>query len=135
MRWSEEDYDNYMKLKGKDKMVKKSTKSKYNNKKTTIDGITFDSKREAEYYCQLKLLEKAKVIKILELQPRFELQPTFKKNGVTHRSIVYVADFKILNEHNEIEIIDVKGMKTDLFKAKQKMFEYKYPEYHLKLVK
>lgn len=111
---------------------------KYHNKKTVLDGIKFDSKLEAERYAQLKILERAGVIKGLELQPSFELLPSFRKNGKTWRKIVYKADFRyILCDVNRIIIEDVKGSTaviTDVFRLKQKMFEYKYPEYTISIV-
>ena len=114
---------------------KGKTKNKYKNKKTKIDGITFDSKREAEYYSELKILKRAGEIKDFELQPKFELQPTFRKNGATHRSITYTADFKIIENNGDIRIIDVKGMETQSFKIKRKLFEYKYKDLTLEIVK
>ena len=134
MRWSEEDYENFKQNKMSESK-KKIVKSKYNNKKTTIDGIKFDSKGEGRRYCELKLLEKAGAIKELELQPKFELQPTFRKNGKTHRAITYTADFKYKDDKGKIIIEDYKGMETQTFKMKKKMFEYKYPELELKIVK
>ena len=107
---------------------------KYGNKKPTINGITFDSMAEARYYRDLRLKKAAGYIKDFELQPRFELQPTFKKNGVTHRSIVYVPDFKIYMNDGSVRIVDVKGHETAEFKIKHKLFEYKYPELHLEVV-
>ena len=104
-------------------------KSKYNNKKTTIDGITFDSKRESVRYSELKLLERAGEIKGLELQPRFELQPPFTKNGKKYRKIEYVADFRYTRaETGETVVEDPKGYRNQLYKTKKKIFEYKYPE-------
>jgi hypothetical protein len=109
---------------------------KYHNKKTVIDGITFDSKREAERYCELKLLEKAGKIRYLDLQPEFILQESFKKNGVTYRAIKYIADFSYIDiETGEIVVEDVKGMETEVFKIKWKLFEYHYPGQTLKIVK
>ena len=105
--------------------------NKYNNKKTEIDGIIFDSKKEAKRYCELKLLLKAKKIKNLTLQPAFRLQPKFKKNGATIREIKYVADFMYTDENGKIVVEDVKGMKTDVYKIKKKMFDYNFPEYEL----
>ena len=62
--------------------------SKYRAVKTTIDGITFDSKKEAAEYGRLKLLEQAGVISDLELQPRFEIHAPFVDNeGKRHRGI------------------------------------------------
>ncbi|ABR48750.1 protein of unknown function DUF1064 [Alkaliphilus metalliredigens QYMF] len=110
-------------------------KSKYNNKKTTVDAIEFDSKKEADYYHQLKLLKQAGEIKDFGIQQRYELLPTFKKNGTTFRSINYVADFVIVNNDGTTEVVDVKGVETQVFKIKQKLFEYMYPELNLKIVK
>lgn len=111
---------------------------KYHNTKTIADGIKFDSKLEAERYAQLKILERAGVIRDLELQPSFELLPSFRKNGKTWRKTVYKADFRyILADGDRIIIEDVKGSTeviTDVFRLKQKMFEYKYPELSIKIV-
>lgn len=101
--------------------------NKYYNKKTKIDGYTFDSMKEANYYLELKLRKKAGDIKDFELQPEFLLQDKYKKNGKTIRAITYRADFKIIHNDNSIEIIDCKGMKTEVYKLKKKLFEYKYP--------
>ena len=111
---------------------------KYHNKKTFIDGIKFDSKLEAERYAQLKILEREGVIRDLELQPSFELLPSFRKNGKTWRRTLYKADFRyILAEDDSYIIEDVKGSTsviTDVFRLKQKLFEYKYPELTIKIV-
>ena len=102
---------------------------KYHSKKTIVDGITFDSKKEANRYCELKLLEKAGKIKDLSLQHQFTLQPPFKKNGKTIRAITYVADFVYYDlERMRIIVEDVKGYKTDVYQLKKKMFEYKFPD-------
>lgn len=103
--------------------------SKYNAKKTVVDDIKFDSKREAERYCELKLLEKAKEIRNLELQPRFLLQNKFKdKQGNTHRKIEYVADFLYIDKDDKAIVEDVKGVLTDVYKIKKKMFLKIYDE-------
>lgn len=103
--------------------------SKYRSKKIVIDGISFDSKREGNRYCELKMLEKAGKIKDLELQHQFELQPSFKKNGKTIRAITYVADFTYFDlEKNKNIVEDVKGFKTDVYMLKRKLFEFKFPE-------
>ena len=111
---------------------------KYHNKKTVADGIKFDSRLEAERYAQLKILERAGVIRDLELQPEYELIPSFKKDGKTWRKTVYKADFRyILAEGDRIIIEDVKGSTaviTDVFRLKQKLFEYRYPELTIKIV-
>ena len=80
---------------------------KYHNTKTVADGIKFDSKLEAERYEQLKILERAGVIRDLKLQPEYELLPSFRKNGKTWRRTVYKADFSyILAENNKTIIED-----------------------------
>lgn len=111
---------------------------KYHNKKTVADGIKFDSKLEAERYSQLKMMERAGVIRDLELQPEYELIPSFMKNGKTWRRTLYKADFRyILCEDDSYIIEDVKGSTaviTDVFRIKQKLFEYKYPEYTIRIV-
>ena len=111
---------------------------KYHNTKTVADGIKFDSRLEAERYSQLKMMERAGVIRDLELQPEYELIPSFKKGGKTWRRTVYKADFRyILCEGDRIIIEDVKGSTaviTDVFRLKQKLFEYRYPELTIKIV-
>ena len=102
--------------------------SKYHSRKTTAYGITFDSKKEADRYCELRLLEMAGKIKELDLQVQFVLQPAFKKNGKTIRAITYVADFEYYDlEKGKYIVEDVKGYKTKEYLLKKKMFEYRYP--------
>jgi hypothetical protein len=129
MRWTEEEYQVFInKKQGKNKAVKKA-KNKYSNKKITVDSVTFDSKKEARRYVELKILQMIGAIEKLELQPRFELQPEFVKNDEKHKKIEYIADFKYFNkETNEIVVEDVKGHKTQVYRIKKKLFEYKYPE-------
>ena len=107
--------------------------NKYKNKKTIIDGIEFDSKAEAKRFCELKLLEKARKIKDLTLQPCFILQPSFKKNGKTYRKIEYIADFQY-EENGQVIVEDVKGVFTKEFQIKRKLFEYKYPDLEIKII-
>lgn len=67
--------------------------NKYRNKKTQVDMYVFDSIAESKRYKELALLQRAGEIQNLELQPRFLLQESFKKNGKTYRRIDYIADF------------------------------------------
>ena len=94
----------------------------------------FDSIAESKRYKELALLEKAGEIKDLQLQPRFELQESFKKNGKTYRKIEYIADF-MYEENGKMIVEDVKGIQTDVFKIKHKLFEKKYPELELRIIK
>ena len=102
---------------------------KYGNTKTIRDGIAFDSQREARRYLELKSLQKCGLIKSLRLQPRYLLQEAFthKLTGCKHRKIEYVADFEY-EERGKIMVEDSKGMQTDVFKLKAKLFDYKYPD-------
>lgn len=107
--------------------------NKYRNRKIVVDNIKFESNLEAERYRQLKLLQRAKQISNLRLQVPFLLQEGFKKNGKTHRKIEYIADF-VYDENGQTIVEDTKGMKTETFKIKQKLFEYKYPDLNLKII-
>jgi hypothetical protein len=128
MRWTSEQYREYQ-------MSKAPQKNKYRNIKTEIDGIVFDSKKEAEYYQQLKYLKQAGEIRDFGVQQRYELQPKFKKNGKTYQAITYIADFVIINKDGTTEVVDIKGVETKDFKIKHKMFEYKYQDLTLKIIK
>lgn len=108
--------------------------NKYRNKKVIVDGKEFDSKKEGNRYKELILLERAGEISNLELQPRFLLQDKFKKNGKTYRKIEYVADFKYI-ENGKTIVEDVKGIQTDVFKLKHKIFEKVYPDLELRIIK
>lgn len=107
--------------------------NKYSNKKTQVDMYVFDSLLESKRYKQLALLEKAGEIKNLKLQVPFLLQEGFRKNGKTYRKIEYIADF-VYEEKGQVIVEDVKGIKTEVFKIKQKLFEYKYPNLSLKII-
>ncbi len=100
-------------------------KSKYKAKKVVVDGITFDSKKEARRYSELKLLEKTDLIRDLELQKRYELQAKYKNGlGKGIRKIEYVADFVYYDvKKDKVVVEDVKGYKTDIYKLKKKLFE------------
>lgn len=106
--WSVEDYKNYNE--------KKTRKTKYRAYKTSVDGHTFDSQKEAEFYIDLKNRLRANDIKGFCLQPIFILAPGLK----------YKPDFIIFNNDGTQEIIDVKGFKTKEYIAKKKVFEEKY---------
>nr|DAL31304.1 MAG TPA_asm: Endonuclease [Caudoviricetes sp.] len=111
------------------KILKKNyTKTnKYHNKKVEFEGIKFDSKKEALRYKELKYLAEKGLIKNLELQKMFELLPKYDINGRHVRAITYTCDFYYYDTIKNLFVVeDVKGMKTDVYKIKKKMFEYKY---------
>ena len=106
-------------------------KNKYGNKKTVVDGHKFDSKLEAEYYQLLKFKKAQGHIQDFKLQPRYTLQETFKRDGKTYRSITYVADFEIMQNDGSVVVADCKGMMTDVFKIKAKIFTKLYGKLYL----
>lgn len=100
--------------------------SKYHAQKTIVDGIKFDSKKEAERYSELKLLEKAGKIQNLELQVEYELIPPFKSAGrVIERACKYRADFRY-TENGETIVEDAKGLRTEAYKIKRKLLSWRY---------
>lgn len=125
MQMSESDYAEYLKRTGKspEKMPEKK-KSKYNARKVNVDGICFDSQKEANYYCQLKLLLRAGEIAGFCRQPRFVI--TGGTDGAAGTE--YVSDFVIFYPDGTYRIVDVKGVKTEVFKLKIKSFREKYPK-------
>lgn len=104
------------------------TYRKYNARKTAVDGITFDSKKEARRYSELKLMEKAGEIYNLELQPRFLLQDKFRYKGEAFRKVEYIADFRYTDKIGATIVEDVKGYKTETYNLKKKWFLRQYGE-------
>lgn len=114
----------------------------YNRKTTTYDGITHDSKKEADRWCELKLLERHGVIKDLERQVEYELIPNqyetherYSKHGkrlkddmkLLERRVVYVADFRYTDvKTGETIVEDTKGIKTKDYILKRKMLLFFY---------
>lgn len=90
--------------------------TKYHAKKTEIDGITFDSKKEAKRYQELKLMERAKAIHDLQMQVPF---PLIKKSPYG-REIKYYADF-VYYEGDRMVVEDTKGYRTDVYKLKKRL--------------
>ena len=97
--------------------------NKYHAKKTTVDGIEFDSAKEAKRYAKLRALEDAGKIQHLRLQVPFELLPSFECDGVKYRGMSYVADFVYYRDGKQV-VEDVKGVKTPEYKLKKKLMAY-----------
>ena len=118
--------------------------SKYNNKKVTVDGIEFDSRKEANRYRELRLMLRAKEIKDLRLQVPFELVPnqyetvtvqlktkTKQVEKLIERKVEYIADFVYTDcKKNETVVEDVKGYKQGgayaVFQIKRKLMLHVY---------
>ena len=99
---------------------------KYGNRKTKLNGINFDSAREANRYRQLRLLEQAGQIDTLTLQPKFTLIPTQRRaDGKAERAVVYVADF-MYRENGQWIVEDAKGVRTRDYIIKRKLMLKEY---------
>lgn len=119
----------YRELMGISKPVVVQKESKYHNQKVEVSGKTFDSKKESRDWLKLKSMEESGFIKNLRGQVPFELQPKYTtRDGRKIRPITYVADF-VYERDGSIYVQDSKGVRTDVYKMKRKMFEYKYPDY------
>ena len=114
--------------------------SKYHSKKVTVNGVTYDSKKEYIRFCQLSLLEKAGMIKNLQRQVKFELIPaqyeTFERYGKTGKrlkdgrkcvenAVNYYADFVYETDGKRV-VEDTKGFKTKDYIIKRKLLLYRY---------
>ena len=99
---------------------------KYRNRKTTVDGILFDSAKEARRYAELKLMQRAGLISYLNRQVRLDLLPVQKYKGKSvERPVYYVADFQYFdNEKKEWIYEDVKGVRTPEYILKRKLVLY-----------
>lgn len=103
--------------------------AKYKSKKVKVDEKVFDSQAESEYYLLLKRKEKSGKIKDLVLQPVFVLQSKYRLKGKAVKEITYKADFMYYDVLlQQIIVVDVKGMATEVANIKRKMFNFIYGE-------
>ncbi len=130
-----------------------SKKAKYNAVRVTVGSVTFDSKAEERRYYQLR---NDPNVKEVEVHPTYEIFPAVRKclrckelfelpiskcpnkgckgKLLVLRSISYVADFRVTYMDGRVEIEDVKGVETEVFKLKRKLFEAAYPDLTLTVV-
>lgn len=98
--------------------------SKYKSRKVVVDGIEFDSQKEARRFRELRLLERAGKITGLERQAKFELIPAQRIDGkVVERACTYIADF-VYFEDGQMVVEDTKGFKTKDYIIKRKLMLY-----------
>lgn len=100
------------------------TRSKYGAVKTTVDGIVFDSQREAARYHELKLLGLAGEIRNLEFQPRFPLHANGVQIGTYRADFAYEETTRYGGWFRVVE--DVKGFKTPMYRWKAKHLKAEY---------
>lgn len=117
-------------------------KNKYRNKTVVVDGISFDSKKEARRYQELSLLEKAGAIRDLQMQVKFVLIPAqyeftnerytkgkkkgcLKQGKLLERECAYIADFVYTDIENARKVVeDTKGVRTKDYIIKRKLMLY-----------
>ena len=119
----------------------RTNRSKYGNRKVTVNGRVFDSKKEANRYQELLLLEKAGAIRNLRLQVKYILIPTQreytnkvytsgknkgqpKPGKVLERECAYIADFVYYDRDGNVIVEDTKGFRTADYKIKRKLMLY-----------
>ena len=104
--------------------------SKYGNRKTTLDGFSFDSAKEAKRYCELRLLERAGKISDLRRQVTFWLIPAQYRGGkLIERPVRYVADFVYVDNKTGktvVEDVKSKATKTPEYIIKRKLLLQNY---------
>lgn len=89
-----------------------------------MNGIKFDSVKEARRYIDLNLLQRAGEIQDLQIQVPFILIPKQKDSkGRVIREIKYIADF-VYTERGRLVVEDVKGYRTKEYQLKKKMMKY-----------
>jgi len=88
-------------------------RNKYRSRKVIIDGITFHSEAEGEFYKLLLVLLGKKLIEAFDRQPVFPL----------YAGIKYIADFRIKHNDGEVEVVDCKGKMTDIFRLKRRLYD------------
>lgn len=95
---------------------------KYHNRKVTINGETFDSRKEANRWAELKLLQRAGKISDLNRQVHYLLIPAQydEKHHLLERGVSYIADF-VYKENGRLVVEDTKGLKTDVYIIKRKL--------------
>lgn len=113
---------------------------KYKNTKINVDGMTFDSKKEAKRYQELSLLQKAGEISGLQTQVRYVLIPSQrevseevytrgenkgknKPGKLLERECTYVADF-VYYKDGKVIVEDTKGFRTKEYIIKRKLMLY-----------
>lgn len=107
-------------------MTRLGSGNKYHNRKTILDGIKFDSKREAQRYRELKLLESAGLVSGIELQVPYELVPDMVFDGRKVQGVRYIADFRYTDENGQTVVEDAKGMRTAVYTIKKKLMMWRY---------
>lgn len=98
--------------------------SKYRNQVIETPDGKFDSKAEHKFYCRLKMMEKAKLVKNIRRQIVYELAPSVIVANRKRPPLRYVADFVYFDVAKKEEIIaDVKGAVTPEYRIKRHLLK------------
>lgn len=110
--------------------------NKYKSRKTSVNGVNFDSRKEADRYIELNLLSRSGAITSLKRQVKFELIPAqyepdiinprgkVKKGKLIERAVSYIADFVYTDENGKTVVEDTKGFRTKDYIIKRKLLLY-----------
>lgn len=110
--------------------------NKYKSHKTSVNGVNFDSRKEADRYIELSILSRSGAIKGLKRQVKFELIPAqyepdiisprgkVKKGKLIERAVSYIADFVYTDENGKTVVEDCKGVRTKDYIIKRKLLLY-----------
>lgn len=104
-------------------------RAKYSNRKVEIDGIRFDSAKEAKVYQDLMSLKQVGEIKGFDRQVKYELVPTQRRDGkIVERPVYYVADFVIHENDGTTTVVDVKSpaTRTPAYVIKRKLMLHQH---------
>ena len=116
---------------------KRNSGNKYGSKKVEVDGIIFDSKKEAKRFQELSLLEKAGAIQNLQRQVKYVLIPAQRepdaigkrggpiKGKLLERECTYIADF-VYQEDGQTVVEDTKGFRTKDYIIKRKLMLHEH---------
>jgi len=117
MRITLAEYEQIMEKRGQNPQGRPRKPSKYRSKRVRVDGILFDSSKEANRYCELKILRDEGSVKIF-----FRQVPVDLPGG-----IIYRLDFLVFWKNGEVSHEDTKGFRTPEYKLKKKQVEALYP--------
>ena len=119
-------------------MGESKKRGKFNNHRTEVDGVMFDSLAEATEYGYLLLRVRAGEIADLVCHPKFVLQEAFYRDKQKIEAVVYIGDFGYTEiESGKHVVEDVKGGKatrTAAFEVKRRLFLYKYPDIDFRII-
>lgn len=131
VRWSEDDYYAYRQKQKAKKHIpqpegKKPKRSKYGAKKTWLDGMCFDSQKEANFYSNLKLLHRAGALAGYIVHGAMVCTTGSDKDN---KATLYLPDFILLYPDGTYKIVDTKSeaTHTQVFKNKMKALREKFP--------